>query len=82
MKPPICEICYRKFNPDEEGGLIFFKQTEKGKEFDRRVREEGITGHPPDAAWFCGLHSEEAKKLAHVTIDEAMKSLRKKFETC
>jgi len=80
MKPPVCEICHREFNPDKEGGLVFFRETEKGREFERRARREGITGHPPDAAWFCGSHSEEAKELAHLTIDEAMEILKKKFE--
>lgn len=77
MKPPICEICHREFNPDKEGGLVYFRQTKKGREFARRAEEEGITGHPPDAAWFCGSHSEEAKKLVHLTIGEAMEILKK-----
>ena len=80
MKPPICVICYRRFNPDDGGGLIYFKQTKKGREFDRLVKEEWITGHPPDAEWFCGAHSEEAKKLMYLTISEAEKTLKKKFE--
>jgi len=82
MKPPLCELCNREFNPDNEGGLIYFKKTKKGLDFDRRVRTEGITGHPPYAEWFCGSHCEEAKKLVHLTIDAAVKRLKKKFETC
>jgi len=79
MMPPICEICSREFDPDEEGGLIYFKETEDGRAFERRVKEEGITGHPPDAAWFCGLHYGEAEKLVHLTIDDAIINLKKKY---
>ena len=81
MMPPICEICSKEFNPDKEGGLIYFKEAEKGRAFERRAKAEGITGHPPDAAWFCGLHYEEAKKLVHLKIGEAVKLLKNMLET-
>ena len=81
MMPPICEICYREFDPDKEGGLVYFRETQKGREFARRAEEEGFTGHPPDVAWFCGSHYEEAKKLVHLTIGEAMEILKKRFES-
>jgi hypothetical protein len=76
MIPPICEICYRKFNPDKEGDLVYFKKTKKGEEFEEKAKEEGFVGHPPDATWFCGDHLEEAKKLTHLTIDEAVGMLK------
>ena len=79
MMPPICEICSREFDPDKEGGLIYFKETEKGRAFERRAKAEKITGHPPDAAWFCGAHYEEAEKIVHLTIDDAVKNLKKKY---
>ena len=75
--PPICEICSREFDPDMEGGLIYFKETKRGRAFEKKAREEKWTGHPPDAAWFCGVHSEEAKKVVHLTIDDAIKILKK-----
>jgi len=40
MMPPICEICSREFNPDKEGGLIYFKETEEGRAFERRAKVE------------------------------------------
>ncbi len=82
MIPPICELCFKDFRDEEEGGdLLYFKMTEKGREFEKRTEEEpGFTGHPPDAAWFCNEHLEEAKKLTHLTLDEAMVILRKKFK--
>jgi len=39
---PICVICFRKFNPDQEGGLIYFRQTKKGIEFARQTRITAI----------------------------------------
>ena len=81
MKPPFCDICGKGFDPDKEGDLVYFKETEKGREFDRRAREEHIEGHPPDAEWYCGEHVGEAKKLKHLTIEEATQVLKKKFGT-
>jgi hypothetical protein len=76
MRPPICEICDRGFNPDNEGGLIGFKKTSEGKAFDKRVTETGIVGHPPDTGWFCGTHYGKALEMKHLTINEAIKRIR------
>lgn len=81
MMPPVCVICSRSFDPDSEGGLIYFKKSDEGREFDRSVREEGITGHPPYAQWFCGKHAGEAKKLARLTAGEARELLIRKFKS-
>lgn len=80
MRPPICEICEKYFNPDEAGGLVYFKETEAGREFERKCREEGMVGHPPDAGWFCGEHVELAKNLKHLTIDEALEEIGKQLK--
>ena len=77
MRPPICEICDRDFNPDKEGGLLYFKETPEGRAFEKQVREEGIVGHPPDAGWFCGKHYDEAEKLLHLTFSEVIRILQK-----
>jgi len=80
MKPPICEICNYDFRNEEGGGLLYFKKTEKDNEFDRKCEDEpGFVGHPPASAWFCKEHIEEAKKLVHLTLDEAVEILKKKF---
>ena len=76
MRPPICDVCDREFDPDREGGLLYFKETPEGRAFDKRVEEEEIVGHPPDAGWFCGRHYKKARKLLHLTISEALKELR------
>jgi hypothetical protein len=75
MRPSICEICHKEFDPRNEGGLIFFKETSEGREFHSRVEKEGITGHPPDAGWFCEDHYEEAEKRKHLTLGEALQKI-------
>ena len=75
MRPPICEICDKEFDPDKEGGLIDFKETSEGIAFSKRVFETGIVGHPPDTGWFCGDHIGKAREYAHLTIHEAIKRI-------
>jgi hypothetical protein len=80
MEPPICALCGKDFRHSEnEGGLVYFSMTEKDKAWHDRQREKGFIGHPPEAAWFCGEHYEEAKKLSHLTRPGAMKRLREMF---
>ncbi|MBN2441100.1 MAG: hypothetical protein JXJ04_07130 [Spirochaetales bacterium] len=80
MQPPICFLCDKDFRHSEgEGGLIYFALTEKDKEWHNKQREKGFVGHPPEAAWFCGDHYPEAKKLGSLTRPEAMKKLREIF---
>ena len=71
MKPPICCICDKELEPSE-GGLVYFKKRDSDIEWDKKVEEE-LVGHPPYAEWFCDLHYQKAKDLAHLTIDEALK---------
>ena len=74
MKPPICIICNRRFNPQEEGGIIYFKKRESDKEWDERE----IVEHPPYAEWFCKEHIIQAENLSGLIIDEAMNIMLKK----
>jgi hypothetical protein len=75
MKPPICYICDRRFDIDE-GGLIYFKKRPRDIEWEKRMQETGGKGHPPYAAWFCGLHYEKAKSFSHLTIDKALAKIK------
>jgi hypothetical protein len=77
MRPPICEICDTEFDLHTEGGLIYFKETPKGREFSKRVEKDAIIGHPPDAGWFCKKHYPKAKQLQHLTLSEAINQIRK-----
>ena len=76
MRPPICEICDQDFDINQEGGLLYFKETPKGKEFYRKSRDEGIVGHNPDAGWFCGKHYSHAKNMKHLPLREAINMIK------
>lgn len=78
MKPPICEICYEDFF--EGGGLIYFKEEQYDKEFNKRFEEEGFCGHPSNAFWFCAKHFAKAKELQNLNKKEAFKILREEFK--
>jgi len=73
--PPICCICDEDFEPNE-GGLIYFKEDEDNKIANKRLRQPGFVGHPPNAFWFCEKHYTAAKKLDHLTKKEAFKVLK------
>ncbi len=77
MRPPICAVCNKRFS--EGGGLIQFKLSETDKERKKLFDQPGFVGHPPGLEWFCSEHINEAKKLKHLTLPEAMKILREKF---
>ncbi|WXG41888.1 MAG: hypothetical protein WED07_14170 [Candidatus Freyarchaeum deiterrae] len=76
MKPPICRICLKRFDPQKEGGLVYFKKIASDLEWDEKMKKPGMTGHPPYADWFCGEHYKKAKKLEKLTIQEALEKLR------
>lgn len=78
MMPPICEVCAREFDPDTEGALVYFRETARGRAFERKAREDQWTGHPPDAAWFCGTHVGGAEQLTHLTLTSARQRLKTK----
>ncbi|MHA1301049.1 MAG: hypothetical protein ACTSO9_16635 [Candidatus Helarchaeota archaeon] len=77
MRPPECAICNKNFDPSgEECGLIYFKRRVSDEEWDKRMEEKGMVGHPPYAEWFCPKHYKKAKELQNLTIDEAMPKIR------
>lgn len=81
MRPPICAVCDKDFRANyNEGGLLSFQLTEKDKEILKKFDQNGFIGHPPAKEWFCSEHFEEAKKLTHLTLPEAMKILNNKFK--
>ncbi|GAB4314975.1 MAG: hypothetical protein Kow0069_16600 [Promethearchaeota archaeon] len=79
VKPPICAICGERFDPSQ-GALIYFRRTAADEEWhERRRREPGFVGHPPEAEWFCGKHARRASELSNLTIGEAFGVLRREF---
>ena len=79
MRPPICAICDKEFIDLEKGGLVYFKNRPSDIEWNKKMENEGMVGHPPYAEWFCEEHYTKALELEHLTVDEAMKVLRKTF---
>ncbi len=69
MMPPYCSICMDMCEMD---GLVSFKRRPSDEEWDRMSEQEGFVGHPPYLAWFCPKHIDAARKLTHLTLDEAM----------
>ena len=80
MMPPECKICGKGLRESVECDIVYFKRTKKDKEWDKAIKESGLTGHPPYAVWFCMEHFAEAKKLENFTREEAMKKLRTLFK--
>lgn len=75
MKPPICRICDKSLEGNDDGGLIYFKKRPSDIEWEKRMEEIGGVGHPPNAEWFCKKHYDKAKELKEMTIDKALKIL-------
>ncbi|MEZ4825287.1 MAG: hypothetical protein R3C61_03190 [Bacteroidia bacterium] len=74
MKPPICVVCGNDFGTDANNGrLVYFVRTPEDITWYERADQEGFTGHPPNAAWFCELHYNKAVTLTHLTLEEAIK---------
>jgi hypothetical protein len=61
----------------DEGDLVYFKKRPEDEVWIKEMEENDMVGHPPYAEWFCSDHYEDAKKLKHLTIDEAMVLLQK-----
>jgi hypothetical protein len=73
MMPPVCTICGKQFDPaGDDCGLVYFSLRESDIEWDRKMEETHMVGHPPYAAWFCADHFKGALDNETLTIDEAM----------
>ena len=71
MKPPMCNLCKRKFSPSKEeggGGTVRFA--------DYKPLPRGMVGHPYGLAWFCGEHIKAAKVVKKLDYKDAMQQLR------
>ena len=79
MKPPICAFCRKDMRRSHDGkfDLITFQPTEADKEYNQRLKDNRMVGHPGGVAWFCPTHAPAAHKLTHLTLGEALKHMRK-----
>lgn len=79
MRPPICCVCYTRFSPSSsEGGLVYFKLSEQEEQFNQRMKDQRMVGHPKGRDWFCEQHFAKAKSLNDLTLKEALPILRNK----
>lgn len=81
MRPPVCRLCDRDFDPTEEGGIVSFRAPEEpwwtGRVDEEEVERHGPpTGHPSHVEWFCGRHVEAARELSHLKKAQALTRLR------
>ncbi|MFX0103243.1 MAG: hypothetical protein ACFFCS_27000 [Candidatus Hodarchaeota archaeon] len=72
MRPPECDICGK----EENCNLVYFKKRLSDKEWDNKMEEKGMVGHPPYAEWYCDVHVGRARELKEKTIDEARKLMK------
>ncbi len=80
MRPPICDICDNDFDFTKgDCGLIYFCKRQSDIEWDKKMEEPGMVGHPPYARWFCPEHYKKARELGNLTVDKAMTKLREIF---
>jgi len=77
MKPPVCCVCQRSFDPPRRGDLVRFARTEADKQWDEDAKSKGFTGHPPYAEWFCDRHLAAARNLQYLTLEKALPALRR-----
>lgn len=72
MRPPICAICDLDFRDDESKGEgVTFKLSDKDIEYNNRMEEKELEGHPAGFEWFCNKHLKIAQKYVHLTWEEA-----------
>lgn len=68
MKEPICIVCGSREGCD----TVQFRKTQAGEEFERRKWK----GHHPDVEWFCQAHIGPARAFSHLTLAEALESMK------
>ena len=69
MRPPLCEICGKTFDPFTGGGTVNFA--------DYEPLPETMTGHPKGCEWFCARHLEAAQALKDQPAAVALAQLRR-----
>jgi hypothetical protein len=68
MRPPICDLCGARFEP-EAGGMVRFA--------DYEPLPDGMVGHPQGLEWFCPRHIARARKLSHLPSGTAITRLQR-----
>ncbi len=76
MIPPACTLCDLVFSPPAGGELVYFALTAADAADLARMEANHISGHPPNAAWFCADHLEAAGRLTDQPLSDALSALR------
>lgn len=81
MRPPICFICKKRFDPRKtEGGLVYFKLSKEEAKHNERFKKEGFVGHPEGREWFCEKHIQLAKRSKNSTLGDLRQKIRDEEE--
>jgi hypothetical protein len=73
MKPPICAVCFRRFSPGENAGLLTFTLSEEDRADNERFRKTTMVGHLRGQEWFCEEHYGKAATQRHRTLREVLR---------
>lgn len=69
MRPPICDLCGKRFDASD-GGLVRFA--------DYEPLPNGRVGHPKGVLWFCPRHIAAAEKRSEQPSTAAIESMRRR----
>jgi len=76
MMPPCCCLCGADFFPPDGGDLVHFALTPQDAKDLKAMEANHISGHPPNAEWFCAAHLEQAQQLKGHALNAALQVLR------
>jgi hypothetical protein len=80
MRPPICAICHKRFNPGKKSGLISFSLSEEEKIENLKFDTPGYVGHPKGLEWFCEEHYHIAERYTDIPLAEALPLIKNMIE--
>ena len=80
MRPPICAICDKDFRNSENISGVHFALSKEDVQYNKRFDQEGFVGHPAGFEWFCEDHIKLAEKYSHLTLAQAMVTMREVLE--
>ncbi len=79
MKPPKCVICARTLRDNLEFARASFMLSQEDADYkqEMRNRKPPIIGYSVRGeAWFCELHIEAAKNNSHLSLSEAIETIK------
>ncbi len=80
MRPPICAVCQKRFNPGKKSGLISFSLSHAEKIENLKFETPGYVGHPKGQEWFCEKHYHIAEKYQSLPLQEALPLIKEEIQ--